>query len=317
MARIFRLLQLIQGGACWNVAQIAAELECSERTVHRDLNVLELLGVPYYFDQDRGGYAVRPGWQFPMLPLTSAEALDFAVATVLSQAPGLNIAVHSLNVSRKLAAKSGQAIQELLSDAERLISVMNLKLADHSQHRDTIKTIQWALLNRQQLMGHYASPYQHEPANLVLHPLRLCLVRQAWYLIASVAEDYRTRTYRVTRFKSLRATDKRADVPMDFNLQDYFGNAWSVYRGAATYEVEIEFDKSAAAIVTETLWHSTQQVKRHRDGRVTLTFRVDGLEEIVWWVLGWSGRAKVIKPTKLRQLVVEKLQVGLALQETE
>ncbi len=45
----------------------------------------------------------------------------------------------------------------------------------------------------------------------------------------------------------------------------------------------------AAYLVTETTWHHTQAVKRHEDGRVTLSFRVDGLDEIFRWVFGWSG----------------------------
>ena len=73
-----------------------------------------------------------------------------------------------------------------------------------------------------------------------------------------------------------------------------FGNAWSVYRGERSYDVEIRFSRDGAEIVTETIWHPTQQVRRHRGGGVTLTFRVDGLNEILYWVLGWSSRATVI-----------------------
>ena len=47
----------------------------------------------------------------------------------------------------------------------------------------------------------------------------------------------------------------------------------------------------------------------HSDGRATLSFRVDGLDEIVWWVLGWSG--KVLAPEELRQIVVDKLKAAI------
>ena len=40
---------------------------------------------------------------------------------------------------------------------------------------------------------------------------------------------------------------------------------------------------------------------QHKDGRIVLAFEIDGLDEIVWWVLGWSGRAKVLAPTELRE----------------
>ena len=65
--------------------------------------------------------------------------------------------------------------------------------------------------------------------------------------------------------------------------------------------------------VTETRWHHTQQVKQHHDGSVTLTFHVDGLDEIIWWLLGWSGFAKVIRPDALRERLLEQLQAGIEL----
>ncbi len=105
--------------------------------------------------------------------------------------------------------------------------------------------------------------------------------------------------------------DAAAQRPDKFSLDEYFGNAWGVFRGKESFDVEIEFTKEAAALVTETRWHKTQEVKRQPDGRAILSFQVDGLDEILWWVLGWSGRAKVIQPEKLREMVVEKLKAAI------
>ena len=88
-----------------------------------------------------------------------------------------------------------------------------------------------------------------------------------------------------------------------------------MYRGEQTYDVEIEFVKEVADLVTETTWHRTQALKRHKDGRVTLTFRVDGLNEILRWVLGWAGRCRVIKPDELRRLVVDQLRAAIEMNE--
>jgi predicted DNA-binding transcriptional regulator YafY len=317
MSRIFRVLQLIQGGGRWNVAEIAKEISASERTIHRDLNVLELLGVPYYYDKELSGYVVRPGWQFPTLPVSPDEALGLAISTTLSQAAGLDVATGNRDAARKMAARSSTETKDILRDAEHLIGVLDLKLADHSQHREIIKTLQWALINRHQVTGQYSSPYQEKAVKLSLHPIRMCLIRQAWYLIARPTDETEPCTYRIARFKSLRSVDQVAEIPDEFDLKEYFGNAWGVFRGSPTYHVQIEFTKDAAPLVTETKWHTTQQIKRHRDGRVMLSFTVDGLAEIVWWILGWSGRAKVIEPTELRNLVVEKLQAALQLNTTE
>ena len=45
--------------------------------------------------------------------------------------------------------------------------------------------IQEALVGNKCLEGVYLSPYQKTEKRLFLHPIRVCLVPQAWYLIAS------------------------------------------------------------------------------------------------------------------------------------
>jgi proteasome accessory factor B len=119
----------------------------------------------------------------------------------------------------------------------------------------------------------------------------------------------------VARFRSLKELDWTSDVPEAFDLRAYFGDAWAAYRGERSYEVELRFAAGAAPLVVETTWHHTQQARRHEDGSVTLSFRVDGLEEIVGWVLGWSGYVEVVRPTELRAMVIERLRSALALYE--
>lgn len=311
-ARVLRVLEFIQGRGRYDARALAVELECSERTVYRDLNVLELAGVPWTFDEAARAYRVRPDFRFPVLPLTDDELVGQATATVLTATPGLNVGPGARPTTQKLKATSKDEVSQLLSDAEQVVAVLDLKLADHTRHREAIRTAQWALLKRKQLVGQYHSPYEPRPVKVTLHPYRLVLVKQAWYLLARPVEAAQPRTYRITRFQSLRTLDTAAEVPCDFDLKAYFGNAWGVYRGEPTYDVEIEFSPEAAPLVTETTWHPTQRVQGHRDGRATLFFRVDGLNEIVYWLLGWSGRAKVIRPPALQALLVKELRTALA-----
>ncbi|MCA9234562.1 MAG: helix-turn-helix domain-containing protein, partial [Planctomycetales bacterium] len=46
IARVLNVLNLIQSRGRWNAQALAEELECSQRTVYRDLQVLEFAGVP-------------------------------------------------------------------------------------------------------------------------------------------------------------------------------------------------------------------------------------------------------------------------------
>ncbi len=313
LGRVLKILELIQGNGRWDASNLAVELECSERTIHRYLDVLKYAGVPYWFDKEQSCYRVRPGFRFPVLNLNEDELLGQALAGSVSARDDIGVGRGGQITTEKLAAVSDTKAKSLLEQASQLVSVLDLKLVDHSQHQETIRTIQWALLKSRQLTGTYQSPYAERPGRVALHPYRLCLVRHAWYLIARPGEQDQPRPYRANRFKTLQILDAPADVPADFDLQAFLGNAWGIFRGDKTYDVEIHFSADAATQVTETRWHHTQQAKRHRDGSVTLTFRVDGLDEIIWWLLGWSGFAKVVKPEALRIRLLEQLQAGIEL----
>jgi predicted DNA-binding transcriptional regulator YafY len=64
---------------------------------------------------------------------------------------------------------------------------------------------------------------------------------------------------------------------------------------------------------TETVRQETQHFQRQPDVGVRLMLTVDGLDEIVWWVLGWSGRAKVHAPEDPRDMVVGRLRDAMQL----
>ena len=245
LARIMRVLQLLQSRGRWNVKSIAQELECSERTIHRDLTVLELAGVPWSYDKDQQCYRLRPDYTFPVLSLSDEEVVGLATSKSASVAPGLDINSGAIPVSEKFLAARPDATG-LFDEATNLTQVLDLKLVDHSKHREVIRTIQWALVEGRQITGKYVSPHESGPVTLTLHPYRLCLVKSAWYLVARTVDAKQPITLRPTRFKSVRMIDEAAELPDEFDLFSYFGNAWAVYRGDAEYAIELRFSKRVA-----------------------------------------------------------------------
>ncbi len=305
LARLLRFLELVSGRGQWNPKTLMAELEVSERTVHRLRETLELAGVPVAFDKSENAYRVHGSYRFPVLNLNEDEAFGQASATALSENKAFKLPNGSAGTTRKLADTGNERLRHILTDATKLMTVLGLKLADHPEQKARIATVQKALVERKRVTGTYQSPYESSPVTLDLHPLRIALVKQAWYLIARPEGGDQPRTYRIVRFHSMTATDLPATIPDDFDLKAYFGNAWAVYRGDTSYDIELRFTADATAPVLEHVWHHTQTVERHADGEVTLRFRVDGLNEVLRWVIGWAGRVRVLKPLELRDQVIE------------
>ncbi len=321
LARVLRLLEMLADTNGVALHDLSKTLGISTRTIRRDLRVLEAAGYRWEAGKQDKRYRLQAKSKFPfaITKLSDDELLGQVMAGIIALAPGLEPARGARRMTNALQAQlhskhpQGELGVQILTNTERLVGAFSLSLADHSRSQDVMRKVQHALLTQRQVSGDYVSPYQATPERLRLHPYRLCLIKQAWYLIARPDDAKRPKTYRIARFSSLEETRLPAQTPDDFDLRAYFGNAWAVFRGEKTYDVEIAFNPEAAPLVLETLWHHTQRAKKHRDGSVTLSFRVDGLDEIVHWVLSWSGRAKVVRPKELRDLVLEHLRQALQL----
>jgi predicted DNA-binding transcriptional regulator YafY len=73
-------------------------------------------------------------------------------------------------------------------------------------------------------------------------------------------------------------------------------------------EVKIRFDKVAAKIVAEDMFHPTRRLRKHKDGSATLSMKVSGLLEVKFWALWFGSRATVLAPKSLREEVIKELE---------
>jgi predicted DNA-binding transcriptional regulator YafY len=91
----------------------------------------------------------------------------------------------------------------------------------------------------------------------------------------------------------------------DFEVGEYIGSAWSMHPEGKLYHVKLWFSESASGAVTETLWHSSQESVRQSDGSAIVEFRLDGLNEVKWWILGYGDQVRVLSPEELKEEIVK------------
>ena len=59
-------------------------------------------------------------------------------------------------------------------------------------------------------------------------------------------------------------------------------------------------------------FHANQRVEPHPDGSVQVAFRASGMLELAWHLFTWGDKVEILAPTRLRELMVEQLQLALA-----
>ena len=73
--RLVAILLLLQARGQVTAAEVAEELEVSERTARRDLEALGMAGIPIYSQQGRnGGWRLAGGGRTDLSGLTAGEA---------------------------------------------------------------------------------------------------------------------------------------------------------------------------------------------------------------------------------------------------
>jgi proteasome accessory factor B len=304
--RLLRILTLIQGETGWTPKRLALECGTTQRTIYRDLQMLEGAGIPYFFDKDSGGYRVRRDFFMPPIQLTLEESLAL---TSLAEQIGGNEQVPLTNAAQKAITKVRSVLPPAIrTELEQIEDHVAIKLAAASPPeaaRDVHQTIRIALARRVALRCKYDSVGSGKRAGpqFLFHPYTLFFSQRAWYVIGHHDHHKEIRCLKLNRFTQASLTDIPYEIPRKFSLEKHLGNAWRMIRGKDRHKVELWFDASFAETVSDTHWHRTQEVEWHDDGSITFRCTVDGLDEIVWWVLSMGPHCVVRKPPALARRV--------------
>jgi proteasome accessory factor B len=302
--RVLKLLTVLQTSRPCNAAQLAEECGVSRRTIHRDLNTIEKAGIPVYYDRDTGRYRIHQTALIPAINLTLDEALALVLmASELGRAGRLPLFDPARDAAAKIEASLPLATRAALGGLAGHMAVRIGPTARHHDLQETYRQVQRAIVRRQPLDAVYISFHDRGQIRTRFAPYWLMFVERAWYAIGHSSRHRAVRTFKLGRFKSLEPAPGRFTVPQGLTLESHLGNAWRMMRGDKTYQVELAFSPLVGPNVAEVNWHATQRVAWDEDGSVRFSVTVDGLDEIVWWVLGYGPEVRVVAPKELRDRV--------------
>lgn len=299
--RLLRLITLLQGTKKYTVGDLAAELEVSRRTIFRDLNMLEMAHIPYYFDSENGGYRISRHFFLPPVNLTLPEALAMLVlAGRLRGGKQVPLLTHGARAAMKLESALPASITQGVGSVIDRVSVSLHPMSHHEGTEAIFDDLAVAIVQHNVCRMVYISFHEQKQIVTHIHPLRLTFRGRGWYVIAHSTKHREVRTFKLIRIRKLTVTERRFTPPPATDEADDFGDAWSMIPEGKLYDVHLHFERDVASNVAEVWWHRSQRVEFNDDGSIEFHVRVDGLGEISWWILGYGDRVTVVSPTALR-----------------
>lgn len=304
--RLLRLITLLQSNRGYSAGELAGELEVSRRTVFRDLNMLEMAHIPYYYDPDRIGYCISRHFFLPPINLTLTESLAILMMAGRLRSGGrLPLMSQAARAAMKVESALPRSIREHVGSVLKRLHVTLGPTSRHEGLDDLFSELTGAIVSRKVCRLVYISFHEKGQIRTTVRPLRMAFVGRAWYLIAYSPRHREARTFKLGRIRKLTVTDQTFTTPANVDAAKVFGDAWSMIPEGKLYDVHLHFEKMVAGNVAEVQWHASQRVEYNDDGSIEFHVTVDGLREITWWALGYGDQVEVIAPPALRKRVAE------------
>jgi predicted DNA-binding transcriptional regulator YafY len=299
-SRLVSFLLLLQTRGQLTAAELAEQLEVSQRTVQRDALALAEAGVPIASMRGpAGGYRLDHGYRTKLTGLDAGEAEALFVGPAAELGLGRELAGARL----KLLAAMPAELQERAGRAARLFHLDTRGWFREEDRVPSLSVIAGALWHGRRVDIRYREGT--EVVSRRIDPLGLVLKAGVWYLLATRRGE--ERVYRVSRIVAARERDEPSSCPPGFDL----ASAWA-YRSAI-----FEQKRPRMEVIVRV---PRGQVRYLRGARVvedgeptTVAVDYEGPEHAFHSLLGWGASAEVLAPAALRERIAASAAETLAL----
>lgn len=304
-SRVLWLLIRLQSGQSFTVDELAEISGIARRTVFRDLKMLRNADIPCYCDKKTYHYKIDPKFFFSAPDLTKRETLALLLLLLKAKDyvnfPFKNSA---LQAAAKIEINLPPAIRQYCNAVLQKVLIKSEPHVQTPSIDKTFEQLQQAILKKRIVsIGYWLSDKRMSIAT-DLYPHQLIYDSGMWYVIGRSDCHKVIRAFKLNHIRTLKMLDKCFLEKDNFGADDYLGRAWSIKHEGILYNIKLKFSSEIAQDVAEVQWHSTQTAAFQNDGSAIIEFRVDGLSEIIFWILGYGDRVEVLAPQILRKKIV-------------
>ncbi|GAA4570417.1 WYL domain-containing protein [Micromonospora coerulea] len=309
-SRLISLVLLLQSRETMTAAELARELEVSERTVYRDVLALSAAGVPVYADRGRaGGYRLLGGYRTRLTGLTRDEAEALFLAGLPGPAGEMGLADAVAAAELKVLA----ALPPSLRDAPARTG-QRFHLDVPGWFRETEPPPWLAELARAVWRDRVVQlRYRRgdREVSRTVQPYGLVLKSAVWYLVGRVGDGHRT--YRVDRVVGVEVREESFARDAGFDLGAYWREqAEAFLRGMLRAEVRVRLSPAGLQALRHVAeapfaYDAAVAAAGEPDGQgwVVTRLPVESVAVAYDVLLGLGPEVEVLDPPELRARFAE------------
>jgi predicted DNA-binding transcriptional regulator YafY len=296
------LLVLLRLGRRWTAGELAARLEVSVRTIHRDIQALVDAGLPIRADRGpAGGFVLDRGYRLGV-PWTLEEA-----QALLLGAPGaasaLGLRAILAEAQLKLLASLPGEVRSAAMRTSQIFHIDETRWFRSAEVPHLLAELSDAATEQVRVQVRYWR--KGKLNDETLEPLGFVSKAGVWYLVARKAA--RLRTYRVSRIASAVVSTEHFERPTDFDLLAYWEHAREEFeqsrpRIEVVLRVKAVDIPSLRAAVDWSVRPAIDGLSRETsDGWLELKLPFERVEYAYDDLVKLGGKVEIIDPPELRE----------------
>lgn len=136
-----------------------------------------------------------------------------------------------------------------------------------------------------------------------LNPYFFAKRDRTWLLIAYCHQRREVRTFALSRISRVAACpDSYFELPADFSPEHYFRSSLGAITAGECYDLRLLVEPEKSLFFRKRTYHPTQLIEEELpDGRLVVSFELEGLEEMRSFCQSWGTGITVLSPDVLRE----------------
>ncbi|TSB47701.1 helix-turn-helix transcriptional regulator [Alkalicoccobacillus porphyridii] len=315
--RLFTILNLLKERETITSNELADYCNTTQRTIYRDMALLEEVGV-HYVTEGKSGYRLIDSPVTPNRKLSQQEWLALTVYPLITNDFLHN--EHPVHHAYKTGIEKMKGLSKDTTSAPLL--AVSEELGDRIRFHDQVGNkdknhvmpqLFQAIIENRAIEIEYYAIYNDTTAKRIIHPYYVLPRSGHLYVLAycTMREGYRT--FRLNRFLSVTLQEETFEIDKTFDVDTYLENRWTII---AEDEEEttfmVRFDPNIARYVDEFTFYTETSVTKEADGAVVLKATVKSRKEFLRWVRGFGLDAEVLEPQDIRDEIHNEYKIQMS-----
>lgn len=308
LGNTLKMLMMLKSGRKLNVKDIAEKLEVSERQVkiYKD----ELSRFLYIESKPgvNGGYILKDNY-IPIKELLSENEirlLKYSIDSLedfsLENNKELKKAIDKINYS---IDKCGDTIDY----GENSIIPYGRSINVDSKFQKMLDEIFEAIILNREIFIEYLGN-NGLLSRRTIQPYKMFTFKGEKYLIANCLSRSQLRYFKLVRIKKYTISNKIFEKNLDVDnvIENNKRNSIGIF-GGNKYKLILEIKPPMANTIKEKIWVDNQIIKELEDGKILFEATMEGLPEILSWILSMREYVKIIEPKEVKEEVKKSIKI--------